>query len=922
MSDPNPIYNRPGQSALSYRITTRGASLSRMLARLHTYAILSGPNAGAVPLSQLTTRDSTDPALALLDAWAAALDVLSFYEERLANEQYLRTATEDLSVWQLLRTIGYKPTPAIAASTSLVFSLAVTTGSPERVQIAAGSQIKSIPEQSGLPQTFETAAGLEARVSWNALAPRTSVPQIIVAVGSVAGAVPTRRLRFAGLGTGLRSGDVLRVGDATTVRVDEIALLSAQSLTEVTFTVLDGPALALATPAELPAGSSQQLPDVLTLDALNQYILGCSWTEASLSLAIAERGIADTELASKIAALQQVLTVPQVVVAYRQTASFFGADAQPWASLPVVSASSLRGGVDPYSYVTVTSDSGLTTTTIDPSWDDQTDIYLRNKRTIWVDSWGNSYKDQGSGFHLYLARAASGILPGSSLLLRCPRAIAAMTIAAAAPTSVRGYGTMAQTTGLLLSADPGSALLGSSLFLTRDTTAYLQSETLPLAATVPLPDDPQITESVSLSALVLGLSAGQLILVSGEPADAPGTVASEIATVGSVLHQGGYTQITFQSPLGRSYRRSTLNLSANVAPATHGETISGEILGSGDASRANQSFSLKRGPLCYLPAATAAGVVSTLRVRVGGILWKEVDTLLDQDAKSPCYVVEQDETGATTVLFGDGVNGARLPTGQNNVLATYRIGGGSAGNVAASKVQLALNRPVGLSTVKNPLATSGGYEAETLAEMRENGPLSARTLGRVVSLSDYESMADSFPGIAKVKATAAQVASLPIIHLTVATEDGAALSSSSALYQSLLGALRAAGNPLQSVLLDDYRQRQFRCRARLVIDSRATAATVVAAARSALAATFSFASRGFGQPVYASEVLYVLQQVTSVTGVLLDALYYSTDAVPTRSTILTAAVATATAMGDVLGTSTGAELLVIEMLDNTVEIAS
>ena len=45
-------------------------------------------------LAPLKTRDDDDFSIALLDATAVVLDILTFYQERLANESYLRTATQ------------------------------------------------------------------------------------------------------------------------------------------------------------------------------------------------------------------------------------------------------------------------------------------------------------------------------------------------------------------------------------------------------------------------------------------------------------------------------------------------------------------------------------------------------------------------------------------------------------------------------------------------------------------------------------------------------------------------------------------------------------------------------------------------------------------------------------------------------------
>ena len=46
----------------------------------------------------LLTRSADDPTIALLDAWSVLGDVLTFYTERIANEGFLRTATELRSV--------------------------------------------------------------------------------------------------------------------------------------------------------------------------------------------------------------------------------------------------------------------------------------------------------------------------------------------------------------------------------------------------------------------------------------------------------------------------------------------------------------------------------------------------------------------------------------------------------------------------------------------------------------------------------------------------------------------------------------------------------------------------------------------------------------------------------------------------------
>ena len=60
------------------------------------------------------------------------------------------------------------------------------------------------------------------------------------------------------------------------------------------------------------------------------------------------------------------------------------------------------------------------------------------------------------------------------------------------------------------------------------------------------------------------------------------------------------------------------------------------------------------------------------------------------------YITRSDEDGNTVLQFGDGVHGARLPTGQENVRATYRKGVGTGGNVKAGQLTTLLTRPLGL----------------------------------------------------------------------------------------------------------------------------------------------------------------------------------------------------------------------------------
>jgi hypothetical protein len=187
----------------------------------------------------------------------------------------------------------------------------------------------------------------------------------------------------------------------------------------------------------------------------------------------------------------------------------------------------------------------------------------------------------------------------------------------------------------------------------------------------------------------------------------------------------------------------------NVADASRGETVSGEVLGSGDASQANQAFTLAKAPLTYLTSPTTgneSGVAAALAVWVDGIRWTEAPSFFAQPADAQVYVVRQDDEGRSTVTFGDGIHASRLPTGQDNVVASYRFGAGAPSPPAGSITQLV--RPLaGLQGVVNPVAAAGGADAERVEQIRSLAPRSALLLGRAVSIQDMEAAAARVPGV-------------------------------------------------------------------------------------------------------------------------------------------------------------------------------
>src|SRR6266496_3584920 len=169
---PAAVKNRPGLSAIAYRVGTHSQFKKSMLAALSD---ITRP-----ALQNLKTRDDDDFSIALLDAAATMADVLTFYQERIANESYMRTATERRSLLELARLIGYELRPGVAANTFLAFTMDDTPGAPLQTTVDIGTKVQSIPGPDEKPQTFETVEKITARVEWNAIKPQltqTFVPK-------------------------------------------------------------------------------------------------------------------------------------------------------------------------------------------------------------------------------------------------------------------------------------------------------------------------------------------------------------------------------------------------------------------------------------------------------------------------------------------------------------------------------------------------------------------------------------------------------------------------------------------------------------------------------------------------------------------------------------------------------------------------
>ncbi|MDI3466990.1 MAG: hypothetical protein OJF50_005811 [Nitrospira sp.] len=919
--------NRPGLSALSYRIGTHAAFLETMKARLSSNDYPK--------LAALTTREADDFSIALLDAWAVVADVLTFYQERIANEGYLRTATERRSVLELARLVGYQPRPGVASSVYLAYTL--DANFKEETTIAKGSRSQSVPGPGELPQSFETSEDLKARAKWNNLKPRMTQPQREQSVK--AGDGTNQRIYLKGIATNLKPNDPLLIDFGSgTPDFHRVKDVKPDAQTDRTLVILQEPATqgfdqfvargvdligALTLPPSVQLANSLQLERDLKVVFRGSGVESGKSGESSLRKTLAGGEASHAALKAFAPVLRETLATATAnaevtpesgikVYALRLTAPLFGGNApkkpdklnettkvlgtKEWELTDIEESEEIvtKASKEQYS-ATVFLDAGYDKVLPD-TWivvDTSAVVFDKNKTHTVKPAEQPHIVAKVKNPHANGARAVYGI-SGKTTRIEL----------------IDPQDSSKQKEWFVIPPPPvigiAAATTGQPLFddfqIIRRTVVYAQSEELELAEE---PIDETVCggtdELLELDGLYEGLESGRWVVVSGER-DIPGTSGvrfSELAMLASATQNVGTqvkraqdgnshsaakarefqvfpgdktrTFIQLAEKLAYCFKRDTITIYGNVIKATHGETRK-EVLGSGDGAKTLQSFVLKQPPLTYVSASNPAGVDSTLKVFVNDVQWKETDALAGLSSTDRKFITKTDDDSKTTVVFGNGHEGARLPTGIENIKAEYRNGIGKSGNVKAGQITLLSTRPLGVKEVINPLRATGGADKESRDQARKNAPLAVKALDRLVSVQDYEDFTCIYAGIGKARAVELSDGRRQLVHITIAGADDIPIDKNSDLYRNLRQSLLDFGDPHQAVQLEIRELMLIVISARIRVLPEYQWEPVVTQVRATLLEAFGFERRELGQDVLLSEVISVMQAVRGVEYVDVDLL--------------------------------------------------
>ena len=710
---PKQVSNRPGLSRIDYRIGTYADIREALIRKLDQDPVLAN----------WTHREADDPGIALLEGASILGDILSFYQEVYANEAFLRTAQWRESVADLIRLLGYRLSPGLAGKTT--FAVEVKGDKP--VVIPKGFQIKAQLEEGEGIANFESKEEVVAYPHlsrFNLYCSRSEKQTIHKG---------ENRLEVESIVIDENTGEEAR------------DVNSIQAL-------------------ELKAGDRLMLldPDQILIISKVEQVLDRTIIEFEGSLTVDRN---------------------QTVMAYRIGRSFrhFGHNAPA---------------------LTSTLDKTKTPPEVNQ---DETNYFRELYKTY-------EYYCKLIATEMPLDSEVNDLASGNRIICQGALAFKA-TGTGAEPTSTRLSGEITH-----IFYDPFTEIreIKSLRF---DTLTW---GNLIGACTVVILDS-QLTDSVDPANIrrfkFHEVNGPKIILRAPTEWDDVdfskttlhywGTYDEVLALVGRCLILQKNDEITqkvrvistcsnFEDKLEEKDRKNSwlwpvslekeldafllqdfdeqdpkVTVYGNLVEADQGKTEKEAVLGNGDNRETFQSFKLPKAPLTYtLSKDESPPEIPELTVYVNDRRWQRVSSFFSHGANEEIYIVREDDNGDSWVQFGDGKIGARLPSGIGNITAQYRSGAGAHGPLKEGTTLQPGRKIHGLHKIQLPGFVTGGSKPETGENAKEAAPGKVQSLGRLVSLKDFETEALGIAGVVKATANWELENGIPKVILTALMESG------------------------------------------------------------------------------------------------------------------------------------------------------
>lgn len=638
LDHPREIFNPPGRSTIQYR-TGEFAGFREALLQY----------SGERELQRWRPHAEADLAVQLVEWWAYLADILEFYNERIASQAYLRTADRPESPGRLVRLLGYRPRPGLAATGTLAALLNGRAG----VTLPPGFQVASKPGPGKQPQIFETAAKATLGGTDIVSVDPISDGLLIHAVGGRDGVL------LAGVVKSALPGDRVLLLEGATAGGNSAYLTVFASGTELSPHRQPNTRLTF-TDAKLtiPAGEL-----VANYQLLKGAISAHLWPFGGPNSDIIDLTTDPAHTIIHLEGLARQVRVGDPIVLVDQS-----------GSTPNIFVSSAR----------------------------------KYDEVVWFAN----------------GLAANPALPDPAQGNPIPIPHAQITLNAAMSSTWQSDRAaievrfLFRSVGWLVATPPTTLTLGKS---------WSVPEIVP-GGRQPLP-----------------LGSGEHLMLE-DPTGAGAELTGD-SNDGTTMTLGSLPDVA-------SELEAPMNALFALFDVTRGASVANEVVGSGDPAQTFQQFTLKKAPVTYLyvpGSPSGRDYKSTVRVWVDRIEWYEQPSFYSQAQDARVFVTREDENGKTHVQFGDGVNGARLPSGVNNVVASYRYGSG-ADSPAAGSLTVVVKPQPGLKAVRNPVAVTPGTDPDSPSRLRQLAPSSVLAFGRAVSADDFAAIAAQAPGVTRARA--------------------------------------------------------------------------------------------------------------------------------------------------------------------------
>jgi hypothetical protein len=715
---PKKIKNRSGLTQIDYRIGAYGDIREFLFRRLDREPILAA----------WTHREADDPGIALLEGAAILGDILTFYQNLYANEAYLRTANWRDSIGDLVRLLGYHLSPGIGGKATFAFGVKGTTP----VVIPANFPLKAQLVGSDKSIDFETLRACTAEPGLSQFALYRPFFHPNITNGRNTFAVETRTLtnnKFK-----LEKGDrLMLVKDPTNSQTSRQIVVIADVKENLDLT-------------EITIEGSWQGGNVNS-DRLTAYKLGRSFryfgynAPPTIMVVVADKVKQDpvsfsANIRLKIRGFRTATTATIPIASIDSN----------FADGDILAVTDLSQVQPTYNPALDSNSFPLDRTVEDISVGSTFLIDLQLSKTRSLDP-NSTYFFVRSIERISVASASHGALTGGTTVVKINEPIGTDQLRYTDIRSVEFQEVIGQPLIVMSGREADLTASTDRLFYYGDGLTYQKLADRSI----------QLVKGQKVEQVTVGIDDESI-----EPID---RITLRSLTIKPALQKLELADF----PLNDS---SIVKVYGNLIETNQGKTEPPIVLGNGDSRQAFQTFKLPKAPLTYFNAKSETPPeVPELQIYVNDRLWQRVPSLFDRPSTAEIYIVREDSNGESWVQFGDGKTGARLPSGLNNIIATQRTGIGAYGALKPDTTvqggKLDRLDKIWLSDI-----ATGGEQPETGANAKAAAPGKIQSLGRLVSLQDFEQETLAIQGVSKAAAIWEPIQNAPMVVLTVLMERG------------------------------------------------------------------------------------------------------------------------------------------------------